>query len=226
MRLSFIVALAATVLLVSGMPASAAEPASIAEAMQKQYESMKSFTATFTQRLVHQESDSEETRKGILDFEKPLNIRWETKAPHAELLVVTAKDVWDYLPDEELAYRYAPEVVQDSRSILQVVTGQTRLDKDFSVESEKDQDGLAVLRLYPKEPSTQLVEAILWVDKTTNLIKQAQILDFYGNTNEVTFASLTPNAPIKADAFAFTPPKGTTVEDLTKQLAPDRPLLQ
>lgn len=226
MRLSFIAALVTAVLLVSGTTAFAAELASIAEAMQKKYESMKSFTATFTQRLVHQESGSEETRKGILDFEKPLNIRWETKAPHAELLVVTAKDVWDYLPDEELAYRYAPEVVQDSRSILQVVTGQTRLDKDFSVESEKDQDGLAVLRLYPKEPSTQLVEAVLWVDKTTYLIKQAQILDFYGNTNEVTFSSLTPNVPIKADTFAFSPPKGTTVEDLTAQVAPDRPLLQ
>ncbi|MEG2005104.1 MAG: outer-membrane lipoprotein carrier protein LolA, partial [Bilophila sp.] len=171
-------------------------------------------------------SGSEESRKGVLDFEKPLNIRWETKAPHAELLVVTAQDVWDFLPDEELAYRYAPDVVQDSRSILQVVTGQTRLDKDFTVTPEKDQDGFAVLRLYPKEPSTQLVEAVLWVDTTTHLIKRAQILDFYGNTNEVTFSSLTPNAPIKPGTFQFTPPKGTTVEDLTNQAAPERPLLQ
>lgn len=71
----------------------------------------------------------------------------------------------DYLPDEELAYQYSPEVVHDSRSIIQVITGQSRLDKDFTVEAEPDDNGLAVLRLYPKDPSPQLVEALLWVDQ-------------------------------------------------------------
>ena len=44
-------------------------------------------------------------------------------------MVITDKDVWDYLPDEELAYQYSPEVADDSRSIIQVITGQSRLDK-------------------------------------------------------------------------------------------------
>lgn len=100
-----------------------------------------------------------------------------------------------------MAYRYSPEVVRDSRSVLQVITGQTRLDVDFSIESEKDENGMAVLRLYPREPSTQMVEAVIWVDKDSNLIRKAQILDFYGNTNEVTLNSLTPDAPIPAGAF-------------------------
>lgn len=136
------------------------------------------------------------------------------------------KDVWDYLPDEELAYQYSPEVVHDSRSIIQVITGQSRLDKDFTVEAEPDDNGLAVLRLYPKDPSPQLVEALLWVDKGTKLIKKAQILDFYGNTNEVALTSLTPDASIKAGTFQFTPPQGITVENLMNQDAPERPLLQ
>lgn len=141
-------------------------------------------------------------------------------------MVITDKDVWDYLPDEELAYQYSPEVVHDSRSIIQVITGQSRLDKDFTVEAEPDDNGLAVLRLYPKDPSPQLVEALLWVDKGTKLIKKAQILDFYGNTNEVALTSLTPDASIKAGTFQFTPPQGITVENLMNQDAPERPLLQ
>lgn len=224
MRLALFACALALVLATAGV-SHAAAPAITGE-MQKKYESMQSFTADFTQRLKHQESGAEETRKGTLTFQKPLRIRWETLAPHAELLVITDEDVWDYLPDEELAYQYAPEVVQDSRSIVQVITGQSRLDKDFSVEAEPDENGLAVLRLYPKEPSPQLVEAILWVDKGTALIKKAQILDFYGNTNEVTLNSLTPDAPIKAGTFQFTPPKGVTVENLKDQAAPERPLLQ
>ncbi len=225
MRFSALFACIAALLVTTAGVALAAAPAITGE-MQKKYETMQSFTANFTQRLLHQESGAEETRQGSLVFQKPLRVRWETKAPHAELLVITDKDVWDYLPDEELAYQYAPEVVRDSRSIIQVITGQTRLDTDFSVEAEPDDNGLAVLRLYPKDPSPQLVEAILWVDKNTKLIKKAQILDFYGNTNEVTLNELLPDAPIKAGTFEFTPPKGITVENLKDQTTPERPLLQ
>ena len=225
MRFPTLFACAAALLLISAGASHAAAPAITGE-MQKKYESMQSFTAEFTQRLVHQESGSEETRQGTLAFQKPLRVRWETKAPHAELLVITDKDVWDYLPDEELAYQYSPEVVHDSRSIIQVITGQSRLDKDFTVEAEPDDNGLAVLRLYPKDPSPQLVEALLWVDEGTKLIKKSQILDFYGNTNEVALTSLTPDASIKAGTFQFTPPQGITVENLMNQDAPERPLLQ
>ena len=225
MRFSALFACAAVLLVLAAGASHAAAPAITGE-MQKKYEAMQSFTSEFTQRLVHQESGAEEVRNGTIVFQKPLRVRWETRAPHAELLVITDKEVWDYLPDEELAYQYSPDVVRDSRSVIQVITGQTRLDTDFSVESEPDDNGLAVLRLYPKDPTPQLVEAVLWVDKSAKLIRKAQILDFYGNTNEVTLTSLTPDAPVKAGTFQFTPPQGITVENLMDQVAPERPLLQ
>ena len=102
MRFPILFACAAALLLISVGASHAAAPAITGE-MQKKYESMQSFTAEFTHRLVHPESGSEETRQGTLAFQKPLRVRWETKAPHAELLVITDKDLWDYLPDEELA---------------------------------------------------------------------------------------------------------------------------
>lgn len=206
--------------------AYATDSVPIEVALQKKYESLKTFRAIFTQRLLHQESDSEEIRKGTLLFQKPLNIRWETEKPYPELLVVSADTVWDYLPDEELAYCYSPDVVKDSRSVIQVITGQTRLDKDFTVQSEKDDNGLAVLRLYPKDPTPQLVEAILWINKESKLITKVQIMDFYGNTNEIHFTTITPNIPLQSSIFSFTPPEGTTVENLKNQATPERPLLQ
>ena len=44
-------------------------------------------------------------RSGTIAFKRPLLVRWETSAPHAELLMVTDREIWNYLPDEELAYR-------------------------------------------------------------------------------------------------------------------------
>ena len=144
----------------------------------------------------------------------------------AHIFHTSDQEVWDYVPDEATAYRYAPEVAADSASVVQVVTGQSRLDKDFSVESLPDENGLAVLRLYPREPSAQMVEATLWADKASGLIRRVRVLDFYGNANDMTFTRLTPDAPAPESAFRFTPPRGVTVEDLQDQSAPERPLLR
>ncbi len=201
--------------LLSASGAFAADPL-IAE-IQNAYEKMKTFSGSFTQELKHRETASSERRTGTLLFKKPLFVRWETASPFPELLVINTNEVWDYLPDEEVAYRHNHNAVHGSKSIIQVVTGQSRLDKDFDVEREADQNGLAVIRLYPKEPSTQLVEALLAVDPATKLLRSAETVDFYGNINRITFSQLTPNAPAPAEAFSFTPPKGVTVEDRRKE---------
>lgn len=207
-------------------PAAHAAGPSLTSLIQKRYEAMRSFSAAFTQVLTHAESGAEERRTGTLLFAKPFRLRWETGSPHPETLVINEKEVWDYVPDEGAAYRYAPEVAADSASVVRVVTGQSRLDQDFSVASEAEEDGLAVLRLYPREPSAQVVEAVLWVEKTSGLIRRARILDFYGNANDITLTRLSPDAPAPDSAFRFTPPHGVEVEDLQGQSASERPLLR
>lgn len=204
-------------------PAMAANLASV---IQERYETLKSFSADFEQTLTHKESGSVERRQGRLLFQKPLLIRWHTAKPHEETLVVTAKEIWDYLPDEEVAYRYPPSLVRDSRSIIQVITGQAALTKDFEVKPEGEEQGLAKLRLYPKEPAPQMVEALIWVEPGSGYIRRASIVDFYGNTNEVRFTSFKPDARLKSSDFSFTPPKGIEVEDRIDRDVPERELFK
>ena len=75
--------------------------------LQAVYAEMQSFRAKFTQSLTHQESGTTEMRQGTLLFRKPLLVRWETAEPHAELVLITDKEIWSCLPDENLAYRYS-----------------------------------------------------------------------------------------------------------------------
>lgn len=192
--------------------------------VQQRYDALTALTAEFTQVLLHRESGARETRQGALQFRKPLLVRWETRPPHAELLVVSDTEIWNYLPDEEVAYKYPVELVRDSRSIIKVITGQARLEQDFDVAEETESNGMARLRLYPREPTPQLTEAFLWVDAATNLIRRARIIDFYGNENDITLDSLTINAALQDRTFRFTPPKGVDVEDRTGQGAPERQL--
>lgn len=196
------------------------------EKMKNAYESTKAFNADFTQKLSHRESGSTETRKGTLHFAKPMNIRWETGKPNAETLVINSSEIWDYIPDEGVAYRYAPEVAQDSRNIAQVLTGQAKLTQDFNVKSLGNENGRAKLALYPKEATPQMVEATIWVDPQGGFIRKALVTDFYGNTNEVELNSFSTNAGADARIFKFSPPKGIDIEDLRNKELPERELFK
>ena len=211
------------VVLFCSMPVCAADMAPL---IQARYDVLQSFSASFEQVLTHKESGTKETRQGTLLFKKPLLIRWQTAKPHEETLVVTAREIWDYLPDEELAYRYPLELVQDSRSIIQVVTGQASLSKDFDVKDEGREGKLVKLRLYPREPAPQMVESSLLVEPSTGYIRRASITDFYGNTNDVRFTRFEPDAALKAKDFSFTPPKGVEVEDRINSKIQERELFK
>lgn len=210
--------------LVIAATAQAAPSADIVSGIRARYDKLQNFTATFEQTLTHKESGNVEKRTGSLRFKKPLLIRWETEAPSPELLVVTEKEIWDYLPDEEVAYRYPPDLVQDSRSIIQVLTGQSALDRDFDLKDEGKDGNLRKVRLYPKEPTSQMVEAVIWVENDY-LIRRADIIDFYGNHNDVRFVDFKSNSGVPASTFSFTPPKGVDVEDrVEKGAVPERNL--
>lgn len=208
--------------------ANAAQASSaIVNKIQNAYSQINSFEAEFDQTLTHRESGAVEKRKGKLQFQKPLLIRWQTGKPHEETLIVNSKEIWDYLPDEEIAYRYAPNLVQDSRSIIQVLTGQAKLSRDFEVKSAaKSENGLQKLMLFPHEPTPQMVEAAIWVNPASGIIQRASVTDFYGNINDVAFNGFNPGVKIAARQFSFTPPKGIEVEDRIRHNVQERELFK
>lgn len=209
-RSSFLL-IALSLVLLCMAPARADE--GIAITIRDRYASLETFQAEFTQYLTHRESGSKEQREGTLVFKKPLLISWQTKKPVEEHLVISKKEIWDYIADEGIAYRYPKELVNDSRSLIQIVTGQALLSQDFDVTQTGTEGKLVILQLYPKEPVPTLVEARLYVDPEKGYIQRAVITDFYGNENDVRFTSFIPNASVSSSVFNFTPPKGVEVED-------------
>jgi len=192
---------------------------SIPARVQAKYKDISSMRADYTQTLVHKESGSREQRTGVLSFTKPLLVRMETKKPSPEILLVAKDVIWNAFPEEEIAYKYSLKLAQDSRSIVQVITGQASLDKDFYLEDKGVEGNLAVLDLFPKEPTQAMVEVRLWIDTKTDLIKKLRVYDFYGNENEMNFTKQDVNAKIPASQFSYSPPKGFDVEDRSRDAA-------
>jgi outer membrane lipoprotein carrier protein len=182
--------------------------------IQRQYESIQSFQAEFTQELKVAASRESEQRKGLLFFQSPGLIRWETVSPEKELLIIGPESVWNYFEQEETAYRYAVEDVLGSAMVLRILSGQVRLDRDFVTEEDLAGDPhTKIIRLRPRNPEPNLLEATIWVDAETFLLRQVLALDFYGNTNQVALENLQINVPLDPELFVFSPPKGVVVRE-------------
>ncbi len=208
--LSCCAGLLCTMSLLWSVSANAAE---IISRVHEKYTAVNDFTSPFKQTLFHKESGVTEARTGTLVFKKPSLIRWETTSSPKELIIVSDKEIWNYLPEEDVAYRYSLNLLQDSRNIIQVITGQARLDKDFDVKEEEGSETLAKLRLYPKEAQPHFVEAEVWIRKSDAIIEKAMIVDFYGNRNELVLESPSVNVGLASAPFRFEAPKGVDVED-------------
>ncbi len=197
-----------------------------AEKVQETYAAIDSLRSEFSQVLLHKESGAEEHRSGVLEFKRPLLVCWATQKPSPELLVVGKKEIWNVFDDERSAYKYPLSMADDSRSIVRVVTGQASLTQNYDVESKGKENGLLKLDIYPHEPTQSMTEGTLWIDEVSGLIKRVRIVDFYGNTNDITLSNIELGVHLPDKTFTYTPPQNYTVEDRTKDESPAKPLMR
>ena len=203
-------------LLMPGQASAAAKtPQQWSTAVQKRYAGFNSLQATFGQLITHGESGVSEERGGTISFRKPLLVRWATNPPAEELLVVTDKEIWQYIPDEELAYKYPLAAMDDKNAFLRVLFGLSSLADSFRITVLPGEDGFAKLQLDPHEPSMSLMQATIWLEEDSATIRRILIRDFYGNRNQVQLNGIKFNVAVPESDFTFTPPPRTEVEDQT-----------
>ncbi|HBV41875.1 MAG TPA: outer membrane lipoprotein carrier protein LolA [Desulfovibrio sp.] len=188
---------------------------SLLHEVEQAYQNMKNFKAEFKQELFHRESNTTQTRTGTLEFMPETFIFWETNAPNRELIVCNDKEVWNYLPDEELAYHYSPKVLDTSHAILNVITGQAKLEDGFETEflSENTEKNTQQFTLYPLEPNPQLTEITLTVNTKTKRIQKIVVLDFFGNLNTIEFTNFNADIALKKSRFYLSLPDTVEIED-------------
>lgn len=206
-------------------PVRAAWADEVTAKVQKQYETLKDFQAEFVQELKNSATGETETRSGTISYKSPNLVRWETRSPEPETLVLGKDVVWNYIPGEKTAYKYKADDILSSRTMLRFLSGKANLEEEFIVAREGQEDapsgsaggaGVIRLRLTPRNPEANLTLAHMWVDSQTFLIKHIAIRDFYNNTNKLTLNDLAINAGLQPELFTFTPPSGVKVKDNTK----------
>ena len=185
-------------------------------AIQKQYQGIESFRTEFTQKLINPSSKESQTRKGWIVYQRPRRIHWETESPEKEVLILNGKTVWDYYPEEGVAYRYSLQKKFDSRTMLRFISGEIDLRREFNVtrlKPDSQDKGLIRLKLVPKDPDPGMVKAEIRVNTEKMLIKRIRLVDFFGNENILRFQHIQRNCQPDAELFIFEPPEDTRVVD-------------
>lgn len=188
-----------------------AEASDLTDKIQQRYDTLKSFRGFFNQKLTNASSHEVQERLGSISFVRPRFIRWETNSPEQEILVIGKNTVWDYFPEEETAYRYTVEQVLSSKTMLRFLSGEANLKEDFVVEDKGMEGEFKKLKLTPKEPEPNLVQAQVWVRPGKDLMEKIEIIDFFGNINYLELSGVELDVPIDAKDFTLEPPKGTKV---------------
>lgn len=169
---------------------------------------LHSISGSFSQSVADAAGHAGEEARGQLALEAPRQFRWEVTSPYRQTIVADGSRVWVYEPDlEQVSVRSQGSA--EAQSPLTVLTDLGQLDREFRAEEAGEREGLAWLRLLPREAEQgfEAAELGLAADGLRTMLFRDQL----GNTTTIRFADWQRNPKLATDAFRFTPPPGTDV---------------
>ena len=181
--------------------------------LQKKYAGLSSFTVNFTQELYNSETKEVEKRTGIFTFKKPLLILWKTTSPLEESIIVSTDEIWDYIPEDNIAFKYPISLINDVAVFAYILSGQSNIEDTFIIDKVENLPTKTTFYLTPKKEHPSVTAMQLTISKQTTEIVEVKITDFYSNTNTITLTNFMANVPVDNVLFSFTPKEGITVID-------------
>lgn len=190
------------VLLVSNL-VWAEEPLPPADMLQKQLDSLTSFSADFEQTTYEQDGFLLDEQSGQLLFARPSQLRWEAVAPFAQTLVADGVDIYFYDPDlNQVTIR--PWSDDPGQNPAAIFLSDRALVEHFSIAME---DGVFVLT--PNSERTSVEKLRLSFDGAVP--EFMEILDSLGQITSIRFSEQNIEPEIDPQAFQFLVPENAEV---------------
>ena len=184
-------------------------------AIQKSYESVLTFRATFEQRAFVKMVNRTEVAKGNVQIKKPGKMKWVYNSPDPQVLITNQKNLWLYTPEDEQVTRMPVENVYSSNTPALFLAGQGILTDTFDVvQVLTEKNGFTVV-FTPKEVESNLSRLILRANKSNYQITGATVYDKLGNKTDIRFRDIRINEEIAESVFDFKIPTGVEIQDFT-----------
>jgi chaperone LolA len=206
--------LLASLILSTGVhPAGAAsgdETASdVLRQVKEKYDEIRDAKLRFSQKVAFERTGIEQSARGDLWMEKGNRYRLEM---NDRTVVTNGSTVWSYSAGAGQVIVDEFRLDESDLSPERILTGGP--DEFNASHLGKDDEGLIVLKLLPREENTAITSLKLWIDEDTWFIRKAEVSEFGGKRTEYRVEELKTNVGLDEDVFHFAIPEGVEVVDL------------
>jgi len=167
-----------------------------------------SLQSDFTQVQLDEKGNPGKRSNGSFFLQRPGKFRWNYEKPFHQEIVSSQGKVWFYDKDlEQVTARKLDQAIGSTPSLL--LTGEIPIEKNFTIENQSTDEGVALLRLIPKseESGFKFVQIGL---EAGNLIGM-ELHDNFGQLTRIYFKNLKTGVRLDPSLFAFKPPQGVDV---------------
>ncbi len=180
------------------------------ERLERFLADLHSLQARFEQTIVDNESDRIDRASGVLYLKRPGRFRWEYEGEYPRYLLADGHTVWLVETDlEQVSQRSQKKALAGTPAGL--LAGDGDLDRDFRVEELGERQGVAWLRLVPRDPNARFEQILIGLDG--DRITRLEMADSQGQVTNLRFFDIQKNIPLDDELFRFVPPPGYDILD-------------
>ena len=185
-----------------------AEEKDLPQLIQKQYQSIRSFSGRFIQSSHRTDTETEPKKaEGLVSYKRPGKMRWLYEAPEEQLLVTNGQTMWLYDPLLENVTVQKLEIITEGTA-LSFLLGLGNLQADFiHREISKNlligETGL-IVELEPKNSTANLAFIQLNVHPETYNLQTIALMDQQDNYRTIQLMNVKYNLEIEDNFFEFT----------------------
>ncbi|MFG1175311.1 outer membrane lipoprotein chaperone LolA [Erwiniaceae bacterium CAU 1747] len=185
---------------------SASVLADASSELKQRLDKVKSFHATFSQKVTDGSGASVQDGEGEMWVQRPNLFNWHMTAPDESVLISDGKTLWFYNPFvEQVSASWLKDATGNTPFML-IARNQASDWKQYNVAQKGDNFSLT-----PKSIDGNLKQFDINVS-TNGTINQFSAVEQDGQRSSYALKS-QQNGAVSADKFRFTPPKGVTLDD-------------
>ncbi len=176
--------------------------------LQHFYSEIRSYSASFEQKVVDENMKLLEASDGEFSIERPGKFHWHYTSPSEQFIIGDGKQVWIYDVElEQITHRQSDAAVSQTPAML--LSGEGDLGENFVLEDAGQHDGLDWVRMIPKSKDSGFTDVrIGFSDSKLQLL---EMKDNFGQTTRMYFSNIVENIDIPEEKFRFIPPPGVDV---------------
>ena len=186
--------------------------AEVAAALQRRYERIADFTASFTHTYEGGVLRRKPSESGTVFIKKPGKMRWEYTAPQKKLFVSDGRTIYMYFPTDKQVIKNDVPPQDQATNAVSFLMGKGDVGRDFNAKYESGgSDDTYVLRLDPKVRQAEYDWLQVVVDRKTHQIRALTAGDGQGGRSTFAFSNFKENTGLSDKMFQFSIPRGTEV---------------